>query len=289
MRAVLLIMIVFALSGRGWAADAQASAQELRAAHAALAGQPRGPSVLSPTRLASSQTSDRLRGELLDDVEAPLATIAAALGSPQKLCDLLFLHLNMHACRVGSNPAGPTLNVTVGAVNSTSNRFVMEYSYRVVNRSDEFVHVTLVSAGGPLGTSHYEFDVQAVSVGDRRSFLKMTYAYRAGMTARIAMDLYNKAAGRQRVGFTVTGQAGDGQPALVGGLLGSLERNLMRYYLALRAYVGVGGSASQPADRQLTDKRLHEWYRLTEQYPRQLHEVELAEYLTMKQAGPAVQ
>jgi hypothetical protein len=58
----------------------------------------------------------------------------------------------------------------------------------------------------------------------------------------------------------------------VGGERGSLERNAMRYYLAVIAYVG-------PPPGQ-TEQRLRAWFQLTERYAVQLHE--LNEYLDEK-------
>jgi hypothetical protein len=52
----------------------------------------------------------------------------------------------------------------------------------------------------------------------------------------------------------------------------------MRYYLAIDAYLSAVGV---PPAQQL-DRRLDTWFTATERYPRQLHEVERDEYLTMK-------
>jgi hypothetical protein len=52
----------------------------------------------------------------------------------------------------------------------------------------------------------------------------------------------------------------------------------MRYYLAIDAYLA---ELDTPANQQL-EQRLRSWYRSTEEYRRQLHEVELSEYLAMK-------
>jgi hypothetical protein len=52
----------------------------------------------------------------------------------------------------------------------------------------------------------------------------------------------------------------------------------MRYYLAIDAYLGA--SAAAPA--QQLQKRLQSWFTATEQYPRQLHEIERTAYIDMK-------
>ena len=49
----------------------------------------------------------------------------------------------------------------------------------------------------------------------------------------------------------------------------------MRYYLAIDGYVAA------PAPAQL-EQRLETWFDATERYPRQLHELERADYLAMK-------
>jgi len=57
-----------------------------------------------------------------------------------------------------------------------------------------------------------------------------------------------------------------------------VERNTMRYYLAIDAYLGA---LSAPPAQQF-EQRLESWFASTEQYPRQLHEVDRAAYLDMK-------
>ena len=70
----------------------------------------------------------------------------------------------------------------------------------------------------------------------------------------------------------------DIQPLLRFGVRAIVERNTMRYYLAIEAYVA---GLNYPADKQL-EKRLQLWYDGTEQYPRQLHEVGREDYFAMK-------
>ena len=52
----------------------------------------------------------------------------------------------------------------------------------------------------------------------------------------------------------------------------------MRYYLGIEAFVD---SLAVPPEMRV-EKRLHEWFAATEHYPRQLHEMELDEYVAMK-------
>ncbi len=61
-------------------------------------------------------------------------------------------------------------------------------------------------------------------------------------------------------------------------MLGLLERNTMRYYLAIEAYLGA--YSLPPAEQE--EKRIHTWWSSTERYARQLHEMSEDEYLAMK-------
>jgi hypothetical protein len=108
----------------------------------------------------------------------------------------------------------------------------------------------------------------------------MSYAYGYGAAARLAMQAYLATAGRDKVGFSITGKGEDGKPIYIDGVRGVVERNTMRYYLAIEAYLGaMGGPAGE---RQ--EKRLRTWFDATERYARQLHEMERDEYLTMKRS-----
>jgi len=94
----------------------------------------------------------------------------------------------------------------------------------------------------------------------------------------MAYSLYLGTLGRTKIGFTVVGKGADGAPQYVQGERGSLERNVMRNYLALLAYAGVQGGS--PTER--TEARMRAWFDLTERYPAQLHEVDLEQYLQIK-------
>ena len=112
----------------------------------------------------------------------------------------------------------------------------------------------------------------------RRSIVHLSYAYRFGVAARLAMQGYLATAGRNKVGFSVVGTNPDGQPQHIGGTRGVIERNTMRYYLAIEAYLGA---LSLPPGQQF-EKRLADWQSGVERYPLQLRELERSDYLAMK-------
>jgi hypothetical protein len=64
----------------------------------------------------------------------------------------------------------------------------------------------------------------------------------------------------------------------VRGAQGIIERNLMRYYLVLKAFLDT---KTVPDSRRF-EARISTFYDLMERYPSQLHEMERAEYLDAK-------
>jgi hypothetical protein len=107
----------------------------------------------------------------------------------------------------------------------------------------------------------------------------MGYSFNYGGSGRLAMRIYLSTIGSDKVGFTTTRapQAGEA-PDYIRGLRGLVERNTMRYYLAIDAYLHALPAA--PAEQ--LERRLKGWFDATEKYPRQLRELDREEYLTMK-------
>ena len=92
------------------------------------------------------------------------------------------------------------------------------------------------------------------------------------------MNGYLATVGSGKVGFSVIDRKPDGAAVLIDGVRGVVERNTMRYYLAIEAY--LGSLAVPPADQ--LEKRLRDWFAATERFSLQLHELDEDEYLTMK-------
>ena len=129
-----------------------------------------------------------------------------------------------------------------------------------------------------LPDRNYRVLLEAVPLDEQRSFIHLSYAYSYGVAARLAMQAYLATLGSAKVGFTVVDRRADGQPVHVGGVRGAVERNTMRYSLAIEAYLG---SYTAPPGQQL-EMRLRDWFASTERYALQLHEIDQNEYLQMK-------
>jgi hypothetical protein len=230
--------------------------------------------------LDSSESSSDLKGDIYALVDHPFSTVSAALNGAEEWCDVLILHLNTKHCHATTDKTRTTLTVYIGkkTPQPIDDAYPIEFSYRVAAATTKYLEIQLNAEKGPLSTRDYRIQLQAMPVGDDRTFLHLTYSYAYGLAGRLAMKSYLATIGRGKVGFTLTGEQSGGQPEYVGGMRGLAERNTMRYYLAIDAYLGALPAAT-PLQLQ---KRLQSWFNATEQYPRQLREVDRTAYIDMK-------
>jgi hypothetical protein len=150
--------------------------------------------------------------------------------------------------------------------------------HQLAARDAGYLKVVLSSAKGPLGTHDYRIVLEAAPDDGARTMVHVSYAYAYDALGRIAMNGYLGTAGRDKVGFSLAAKEDGGAPRLVRGMRGVVERNTMRYYLAIESFLGA--QASPPPARR--EKSMGDWFTAVERYPRQLHEMERKEYLDMK-------
>jgi hypothetical protein len=231
-----------------------------------------------PLHIDSHEGHDRLDGDVYVLLGYPFAQVKRTLGTARRWCDIMLLHLNVKGCRPAAGDAS-LLRVYLGRKfdEPLSAAYRIDFHYRLLAGTPDFLQASLTAARGPFGTHDYRLAVEAVPLGDR-TFLHLSYAYAYGGPAKAAMQAYFATAGEGKVGFTAERRRPDGTPVLVGGLRGALERNVMRYYLAIDAYLGTQSAA--PEER--LEHRLREWFESTERYALQLHELDEDVYLEMK-------
>lgn len=273
--------LLFAVLGVAYAdAPEVNSPASLRAKYAALHDQLSNNPFGRPVYLDSRQTSGDLHGDVYARIDYPFAVVEAALKESTPWCDILILHLNVKYCRAAAGKSGNVLKTYLGTKHdgplATAQR--IELSHRVATDATDYLRVVLSAETGPYSTKDYRIALEAVPLDEGQTFIHFSYSYAYGLMAKLAMQTYLSTFGGNKVGFTVIDKQPDGGPIHVGGVRGMLERNTMRYYLAIDAYLGA---ASTPPAQRL-EKRLRDWFALTERYPRQLHELEQSEYLSMK-------
>jgi len=233
-----------------------------------------------PFRIDSSEGSGAAAGEAWGTLETPFPAFVQALSVPQHWCDILILHLNNKECRV----AGPTITLKVARKwdQPADQAMPLRFGWHVDESTPQYLAMHLDAPEGPYGTSDYRITVEAVPSRDGRgSFMHFAYGYQVGMTGRIGMDLYFATLGRGKVGFSETGRDSSGASVHIDGMRGLMERNTMRYFLAVEAFLAVPAPAgATPA--AVFDRRIVRWYDMTEQYPRQLHEPERQPFIELK-------
>ena len=256
------------------------SAAMLSARYDALRDQLGHNSYQRPLYLESTEFPGGVSGDVFALVDYPFPTAEAALNGAAQWCDILILHPNTKYCRASTDGAGSVLDVGIGRkmAQQPEKAYRLDFAYRVVAFTPEYLKVRLDADSGPLGTRNYRVVLEAMPAENGRTFLRLAYSYAYGLAGRLAMQTYLGTVGSSKVGFTVVGTASDGRPRHVGGLRGVVERNSMRYYLAIEAFLGA---LSAPSPAQL-EKRLEDWFDAAERYPLQLHEMERSDYLEMK-------
>lgn len=238
-----------------------------------------------PLYLISEESPSTLKGEVYAVMAYPFATLNEVFDDPMQgsknWCDVMILHPNIKYCRATSGERGNTLVINVSkkeVAEELGATYMVQFEYDAATIGPGYLEVTLHADRGPLGTRDYQIVVEAVELGGGRTFLHLTYAYSYGAIGRLAMKAYLAAFAHGKVGFTQIADSSAARPEYIGGMRGLMERNTMRYYLAVDAYLAA---LSAPPDKQLA-QRLINWFDASERYALQLHEMDRQEYMQMK-------
>lgn len=263
------------------AAVAHEAAAALRALHAELADRPHDAPFDRPLWIESSESGGRLHGDLHARIAHPFARVEALLGEPANWCELLTLLPNIRHCRV-DGAERLTVHIARRFDQPLEDTYTVDFSLQMTRIDGQFLQATLDAAQGPVGTSQYRILLRAVPVGTAQSFVHVHYGYSYGLTARLGAHAYLSTRGRHKLGFSVARMDAQGRPELIGGLRGAVERNAMRTYLAIEAFLGAHALA--PAERR--ERSLEAWLDAIEDYPRQLAEADREAYVQAKLGRP---
>ncbi len=259
------------------------------ASYRTLQGQQGRTPFQRPLSLTSHEGESAVSGDIHAVINAPFDAAGAALASPQDWCGIMILHLNTKACRVSAGRRGTVLDLWIGQKEreplADASRLALAFGTPV--RTANYMRVALSAPEGPMGTRDYRILLEAIPLTDGRTFIHLAYTYGYGTYGAFAMRAYLATLGRDKVGFTLLDperSGNTGRSRHIGGPRGLVERNTMRYYLAIEAYLGA---LSVPPPARF-EKRIRDWYAAAEQYPLQLHEMGEAEYLDMKRETRAL-
>ena len=275
---LLALLFLFDINLPAFAAEA-AGADALLAAYHDLRPKLEANVYGAPIYVASAEEDGLKRGEVHGVLAHPFAALAPALRAPREWCQIVLLHLNIKTCTHERRDGADWLTFYSGRkfYEPPEKAYALRYVFHVEPARADYLVVTLTADSGPLGTRDYRLVFEAIPLG-QQTFVHFRYAYRPSLVSSVATAGYLATLGSGKVGFTVTGRGRDGKPEYVGGVRGIVERNAMRYYLAIQAFLE---SLNAP-EAQRTEQRFQRWFDLTERYPAQLHELERADYLQYK-------
>jgi hypothetical protein len=233
-----------------------------------------------PIYIESNEKADSLRGDVYGILHYPFKRFATSLQSPAAWCKITTLHLNIKACTFQDEDGSYQLSLYSGSKHyqSPEKAHRLDFNFQIAAKTDRYLKIAISAEKGPYFAKECLIGLEAVSLGSSTTLVHFSYSYQYGTFMRILIKTYLATAGYNKVGFSVQSTAEDGNPVYVRGVRGAIERNAVRYFLALMAYLDT----SQLPEPQQFDKRISEWFTLTERFPRQLHEIDRKEYLDNK-------
>lgn len=216
-------------------AVADSGSSALRKREATLSPKLQDNAIGRPLYLESSEAADRASGDAYAELPHAFGEVAAALSRPEPWCDVLILHFNVKRC--APTASGVTLYVGGKYEQALEQAYRLDLGYTLLADTPDHLRVRLHADSGPLGTHDYGFEFEATPAAPGRTFIHFRYTVGYGRLASLVLHGYLDTIGRDKVGFSRVA-AHDGEaPALVGGERGAVERNAMRYYLAIAAYL----------------------------------------------------
>lgn len=233
-----------------------------------------------PVYIRSSFQQDMTVGEVYALINHNFEKVAANLSSSDQWCDVVLLHINVKGCDVNvglETPDQLTLYVGRRYYQTPDQAHEMQYRFHNVNTTLDYMHVDLSAANGPFGTSDYLLTFEVIPLDATSSFIHFKYSYHYGLMARLAIDGYLATIGRHKVGFTIKDYDGENQPIYIQGLQGIVERNSMRYFIAIRSFLDTSD-----LKKDEWENRINHWYELAKGFERQFIEVREKEYIDTK-------
>ncbi len=228
--------------------------------------------------LHSSLDGKRLSSDSFSFFPYPVTMIERILKQPAQWCEFMLLNLNIKTCTYQSENQATYLTFYAGRkyYEPPEDAYELQYRFNVDVIADDYFKIRLTSEEGPYGTKDYIILVEGMQL-QGKTLVRIHSAYDTSTWSRMGTQLYLSTLGANKVGFSITGYQDDA-PVYVTGLRGIIERNAMRYYLALKTHLDI---MHQSANDRF-ESRLHQWFDATETYARQLDEMDKDEYLQAK-------
>lgn len=236
----------------------------------------------TPIYIHSTASKISLKGEVYGLIHNPDITfeqLEKAFSNYKNWCDFIPLHLNLKACIYQRINKQRYLIFYAGRkfYQAPEDVYQIRYRFRLVTTSNNYFNVILNAPRGPAGTSNYLLQLEVMKIEDKILF-RVISSYSSSRRSRFGTTIYLHTKGKHKIGFTVVGVDSDGKPIYVRGIKGVVERNVIRYFLAGKAFMAT---RKLPQDKRYK-ALLQYWFKETEKYHQQLYEMSKKEYLKTK-------
>lgn len=236
----------------------------------------------TPLYIASETDGPVLRGEVYGLIVNPDVTyeqLIKTFTNHTNWCEFIPLHLNVKGCihTVENNKKFIRFYVGRKHYEAMDDVYALKYQFKVLQTTSNYCKIALTAPTGPSGTRNYLFQVEALKMNGKTLF-RIVSQYQSSKRSRFGTNIYLKTMGKKKIGFSVVGADANGKPIYVKGVKGIIERNVVRYFLAGKAFITLQRSKNS---RQYQE-RLSNWFDETERYHKQLYEMSKKKYLQTK-------
>lgn len=233
-----------------------------------------------PIYLESSNEKKLMQGEVYGIIYHPFNKVSNSLSSITSWCEIMPQHLNIKGCTYEyvNNQCRLTLYSGRKRYKKPDNAYRLNYDFNVASLNNEYFFTTLYANEGPFDTKEYKINVEAIPLSETSTFIHFEYEYQYGFLTNIAMSTYLATFGHKKIGFSIKEKDKNNNPVYVGGVQGVVERNAMRYYFAIKSYLNT----QEIVKAKRFESRINSWFDLTEQYHKQLYELDKPDYLKYK-------
>lgn len=225
-----------------------------------------------PLTIQSKVSDNKLQAEVFSVKQYAFPKMVEKLSSTEQWCQFITLHLNIKACVYHSIPH-QSLSFFAGRkfYESAKDAYELKYDFKIETVTENYFKLNLSADEGPFGTQDYLIVLELLKVSND-VVIYMSLSYQSSFSSRLGTRVYLSTMGADKIGFSQIKNI-DGRLEYIQGIEGIIERNVMRYYLALSVYL----------DAQEGHKMTERWFDATENFSKQLQEVEREAYLEAKE------
>lgn len=278
---LVLVAVTVFCCGVGHASETLSSGgKTLLAKYPAISAKLQKNQFAAPIYLESFEARGSQRVDMYGILYYPFDAVRDALQSPVSWCDITSMHTNIKTCTTRKVADQWFLTIYSGRkyYQPPVDAYQLKFKFRIAAQQPDYLDIALTADEGPLRTKDHRIRLEAAPLDKGRTFVHFSYAYSHGPLAIIAIKTYFATLARDKVGFSMVAGKSGTPPVYIGGVRGAVERNTVRYYLALQTYMDT----LKFLEGERFEQRIGRWYDLTTRYPRQLKEMEKPEYLSNK-------